>query len=142
MVLTEGLATFAMVHLLEAIEGADAARRIRACTYPEYTWSGCETAYFRMAAAGLELTLASEPKGGQQTLIMHRMANTKGYYALEALSNAVGPEAFMRILQRILREHSGRALGWSDFKETIVRAAPRAREIGLPVRNQRTRRGR
>ena len=129
MVLTEGLATFAMVHILEEIEGSDAARRFRACTYPGYTWSGCETEYFRMAAAGLELPLASAPKGGQQTMIMHRMANTKGYYALEALSNAVGPEVFMRILRRIVGEYSGRALGWTDFKQTMVGAAPLAREI-------------
>lgn len=97
MVLTEGLATFGMVLTLEAVEGSEAGRRFRLGRYPGYSFNGGAFEYFRMAAAGLELPLALQPpRGARDTMIMHRMANTKGYFALEALSMALGRDRFLK----------------------------------------------
>ncbi|HEX2081557.1 MAG TPA: M1 family aminopeptidase [Longimicrobium sp.] len=133
MLLTEGNASYAMAAVMEALEGDSAHRALRLGMYPGEALRSSPEGYFRLAAAGLEMPLASVvPRGQFELLRMHRMANTRGAFVLGMLGREVGPERLDRILREIVLRYAGSAIGWSEFRGHIEREIRRetGRDVG------------
>lgn len=124
--LTEGIASFGMIRAMEEVEGATAAGTFRKSEYPGSQNSGSPAEYFNLAAAGIERPIASfVPKSQYEILMMHRMANTRGWFLLDMLSREIGRSRFDGSLRGIIREHSDSALSFADFRAEVERGAGR-----------------
>lgn len=125
MLLSEGIAQYGMLQVLERLEGSAAAESFRRGEYPGYTLGGATPEYFRLAAAGMEVPLAAFAPQGAQVLRMHRMANTRGFLLLEMLGSLIGRERFHAALRRFIAEHRARPASWPEFEAAMSRAGDR-----------------
>jgi hypothetical protein len=122
MMLSEGVTQFGALQAVEAVEGEAAAERFRRTGYQGQGHSA--TSYFRLTQSGTDLPLTSHlPKNQNETLTMHRIANTKGFILLDMLSRRIGHAKFNALLRRFIRQKANQTTSWQEFQRTIERGA-------------------
>lgn len=122
MMLTEGMAQFGGLLAVEHIQGMEAAERFRRSGL--YSQDQSAAGYFRLASAGTEFPLASYiPKDQKEILLMHRLANSKGFILLDMLSRHIGREKFAATLRNFVRQKSNQTASWQDLQKAIEAGA-------------------
>ena len=122
MMLSEGVTQFGALHAVEAVEGQAAAEQFRRSGYHGKGQSAAS--YFRLVQSGGDLPLTSYiPKNQNETLTMHRLANTKGFILLDMLSNRIGRERFAAILRRFIQRKANQTTSWQEFQQAIEASA-------------------
>jgi len=120
MMLTEGMAQFGGLLAIEHIEGAEAAAQFRHCGYQNYNKNQSAAGYFQLASAGTEFPLTTDiPKDQKETLLMHRLANSKGFILLDMLSRQIGREKFAAILRKFIQQKANQTASWQDLQKAI-----------------------
>lgn len=118
MMLSEGIAQFGALQAVEAIEGQAAAEQFRRHGYHGKGQSAAS--YFRLVQSGTDLPLTSYiPKNQNETVTMHRLANTKGFILLDMLSRRMGRERFAVILRRFVQQRANLTTSWPEFQQVI-----------------------
>jgi Peptidase family M1 domain len=122
MMLSEGVTQFGALQAVEAVEGQRAAEQFRRDGYHAKGHSAAS--YFHLIQSGTDLPLTSYlPKNQNETLTMHRIANTKGFILLEMLSRRIGREIFNVILRRFIRQKANQTTSWQEFRQMIETGA-------------------
>jgi hypothetical protein len=122
MLLTEGMAQFGGLLAVEHIEGEEAAESFR--RHGLYSKDQSAEGYFRLALAGTEFPLASYiPKDQKEILLMHRLANSRGFILLDMLSREVGRESFTAILRSFVARKANQTAAWQDLRKAIEAGA-------------------
>lgn len=122
MMLSEGVTQFGALQAVESVEGQAAAEQFRRSGYHGKGHS--EASYFRLIQSGTDFPLTSYiPKNQNETLTMHRLANTKGFILLDMLSRRIGRGRFAALLRRFIREHAKQMTSWQDFQQAIEAGA-------------------
>jgi hypothetical protein len=118
MMLSEGVAQFGALQAIEAVEGQAAAEQFRRSGYHGKGQSAAS--YFRLIQSGADFPLISYlPKNQDETLAMHRLANTKGFILLDMLSQRIGRERFAAIVRRFIRQKTNQTTSWQEFQQAI-----------------------
>lgn len=123
MMLSEGITQFGALSAVDALMGAPAAGRFRREGFEGKGQSAA--AYFQLVRDGKELPLTTHVPKPNETLTMHRLANTRGFILLDMLSRHVGREAFSRILRGFIQQHANGTTSWQDFKDAVHKQAGR-----------------
>lgn len=113
--LSEAMAQFGALRVVEVMEGPAVAERFRRSGYPGYEFFQSGTGYLMLAAGGFDETLADLPGGG----LSHALANSKGFLVWHMLSRTVGPESFRVLLQRFTQQHMFQDVDWEEFLRAI-----------------------
>ena len=122
MMLSEGVTQFGALQAVEVVEGQAAAEQFRRSGYHGKGQSAAS--YFRLIQSNTDIPLTSYvPKNPNETLMMHRLANTKGFIVLDMLSRRIGRERFAFLLRRFIREHANRTTSWEEFQQAIETGA-------------------
>jgi hypothetical protein len=122
MMLSEGVAQFGALQAVEAVEGRAAAEQFRRNGYHGKGHSAA--AYFRLTQSGADFPLTAHvPKNQNETLTMHRLANTKGFILLDMLSRSVGRVKFAAILRRFVRQKANQTTSWQEFQRAVEAGA-------------------
>ena len=122
MMLSEGVTQFGALQAVEAVEGPTAAEEFRRHGYHGKGQSAAS--YFRLIQSGTDLPLTSYiPKNQNETLAMHRLANTKGFILLNMISERIGRERFAAILRRFIRQKANQTTSWQEFQQAIESGA-------------------
>lgn len=122
MMLSEGVTQFGALQAVEAVEGQAAAEQFRRIGYHGKGQSAA--AYFRLIQSGTDFPLTSYiPKNQNETLTMHRLANTKGFILLDMLSRRIGRGGFAAILRRFIRQKADQTTSWQEFQLAIEAGA-------------------
>lgn len=122
MMLTEGLAQFGGLLAVEHILGIEAAERFRRDGL--YSNDQSAAGYFRLALAGTEFPLTKYiPKDQKEILLMHRLANSKGFILLDMLSRLIGRAQFAAILRNFVRVKANQTTSWQDLQKAIEAGA-------------------
>lgn len=116
----EALAEYGGLKVVEAIAGAEAARRLRTSGF-EYDPMFSARAYFTMVGEGVDQPLAHlEPK------LEHRnLAYNKGFLVFNMLAREIGQDEFRRALHEITRERAFQSMEWREFLDAIEAGAGR-----------------
>lgn len=122
MMLSEGVTQFGALQAVEAVEGLAAAEQFRRSGYRGKGQSAAS--YFRLVQSGTDFPLTFYiPKNQNETLTMHRLANTKGFILLDMLSRRIGRKRFAAILRRFIREKADQTTSWQEFQQAIEAGA-------------------
>ena len=122
MMLSEGVTQFGALQAVDAIEGPAAAEQFRRIGYHGKGQSAA--AYFRLIQSGTDFPLTSYiPKNQNETLTMHRLANTKGFILLDMLSRTIGRERFAAILRRFILQKNNQTTSWQEFQQAVEAGA-------------------
>ena len=108
--LDEALAHYGALRVIEALGGPAAAEQFRR--------DGAQAA-IQLTAAGFEHRLGADSTSERWNRIAYNYSNTKGHLVYDMLARAIGRERFRAALQRIVREHAGRELGWGEFLRSV-----------------------
>jgi peptidase M1-like protein len=118
MMLSEGVTQFSGLRAIEAVEGQAAVDQFRRAGYRGKGQSAAY--YFKLARAGTDFPLTSYlPKNPDETLTMHKLANSKGFILLDMLSRRIGPEKFAAILRRFVQQKTNQTTSWQEFQRAI-----------------------
>lgn len=121
MMLSEGVTQFGSLLAVEAVEGEEAAARFRR---GGYRGGPSAAGYFKLAQSGTDLPLTTHlPQNQDETLRMHRLANSKGFILLDMLSRRIGRERFAAILRQFIRAKKDRLTSWEEFREAVEAGA-------------------
>ena len=121
MMLQEGMAQYGALRAVELIDGPQSARDFREREYPDYFGHGGEL-YFRMVDGGNDAPLADLPVSEAWA---RDIADSKGFMAMNALSNEIGRDRLRAAFHEILRDFGSRRLLWDDFVAAVTKAAGR-----------------
>ena len=153
MMLQEGMAQYGALRAVELIDGPRSARVFREREYAAYFGHGGEL-YFRVVDGGHDAPLADLPLDQEWA---RDIADSKGFMALNALSNEIGRERLRAAFHGILRDFGPRRLLWDDFVAAVTKSAGRdiswffdqwfyqtgapelAAELDIPARQARVR---
>ncbi|MCA1601923.1 MAG: hypothetical protein LC776_09875, partial [Acidobacteria bacterium] len=116
-VFSEGMAQFASLLVVEALEGSHAAEQYRRTGYLGYVPLQNGFGYLMLAAAGIDYKL-TEPSP-----FAHLLANSKGFLAIDLLSRTIGREQFRMIVQKFLRQHAFQFVKWEQFARAVEAGA-------------------
>ena len=120
--LSEGVAQFGGLLGVEAVEGQAAAEQFRRNGYHGKGQSAAS--YFRLVQSGTDFPLTSYiPKNQDETLTMHKLANSKGVILLDMLSRRIGRERFAAILRRFVQQKTNQTTSWLDFQQAMEAGA-------------------
>jgi len=122
MMLSEGITQFGSLVAVEAVEGKEAAARFRRNGYR----SGGQAAasYFQLVRSGIDFPPAAHiPRDQNETLAMHRIANTKGFILLDMLSRRIGRQRFAAILKQFIRGKKAQLTSWKEFQQAVEAGA-------------------
>lgn len=118
MMLSEGVTQFGGLQAIAAVEGRAAADQFRRNGYRGKGQSAAY--YFKLARAGTDFPLTSYiPKNPDETLTMHKLANSKGFILLDMLSGRIGREKFAAILRRFVQQKTNQTTSWQEFQRAI-----------------------
>jgi hypothetical protein len=109
--LSEGMAQFGSMLAVQAIDGDAAAERYRRTGYPGYINDQSGFGYLKLAAAGLDQPLLGALGGAQA----HQLCDSKGLFAWDALSRALGPADLSRALHQVTSEYAYKTISWEQF---------------------------
>jgi hypothetical protein len=121
MMLQEGMAQYGGLRAVELIDGPTLAQSFRQREYPGFFGHGGEN-YFRIVDGGNDAPLADLPVSEAWA---RDIADSKGFMAMNALSNEIGRERLQAAFHEILRDFAPRRLLWNDFVAVITKAAGR-----------------
>jgi Peptidase family M1 domain len=107
--LSEGMAQYGALRVVEALEGAVAGEAMRRDGF-----GGGALGYFESVAAGGDAPLIRVSGDASQSL-----AWTKGYQVLDLLARMVGRDRFRRTLLELAGQHAFGVLTWSGFWRAI-----------------------
>lgn len=120
MMFSEGITQFGALKGVEFIEGAKAAEDFRRFSYRGFRRFQSAAGYFELASSGTDFPLTLyKPKDQKEILLMHRLANSKGFILLDTLSRRIGLENFAAILKRFIRRKSEQLSSWQELQQTI-----------------------
>ncbi len=107
--LSEGLAQYGS---LQVVQHFDSARALlyRKTGYPGYIPDQCGFGYLKYTAAGIDAPLSQLDDANG-----HTIGASKGFLALELLSNTIGKAKFHKALQHMADQYSAAGLSWEDF---------------------------
>ena len=122
MMLSEGVTQFGGLLAVEAVEGQTAADEFRRDGYRGKGQSA--KYYFQLLRSGTDFPLTAYiPKNQNETLTMHKLANSKGFILLDMLSRRVGRERFAAILRRFIQQKAAQTTSWQEFQQAIEAGA-------------------
>lgn len=117
MMFSEGIAQFGSLLAVEAVEGEKAAADFRRYGYRGFRKIHSANGYFELISAGTDFPLTLyKPKDQNETLLMHRLANSKGFILMDMLSRHIGREKFAAILKRFIKERAAELTSWREFQ--------------------------
>ncbi len=116
--LTDGMAQYASLRAVEALDGAGAAERYRRTGYPGYYPELSAAGYLRLMAAGLDVPLAQMDPNRQ---ITRTLTNSKGMLVWDMLARTVGREPFRDALHRLFVTHPYERFTLQQFEDTLQR---------------------
>jgi hypothetical protein len=125
-VLDEGLAQMTAVLSVETIAGPKVMRRFLRQGLPGYPQSARD--YFARFAGreGRDLPLRTQSSGADNAMILHDLADTKGFFVYEMLREEIGNDAFQRGLRRAVKEYAGREIRLADLERIWERECGRS----------------
>ncbi len=115
--LSEAMAQYGALRVVETVEGAEAAEKFRRTGGYNSDQSGF--GYLRYAAAGFDNRLSDSP--GE--FLSHQIANSKGFLVYDLLSRTIGRERFSRILRDFTRQNAFKLVTWDEFLRAIEKGA-------------------
>jgi hypothetical protein len=115
LMLDEGMAQYSALIALEDLFGAKVAEQFRRHGDPASPIEQSASAYFAMAAGGLDHPLATLPSEWNS----RNLADSKGPMVMAMLAQQIGRERFRTILQRFTREHAFRRVTWKQFADAF-----------------------
>lgn len=122
MLMSEGIAQYSAVRVVDELQGAQASARFRKEGILNHQQS--IDGYVEMVDQNKDSPLATTvPKGQDEILLMHRLANSKGMLVFWMLSNELGKERFNTILRGFIRDHANAPTSWSEFERFVSKAA-------------------
>jgi aminopeptidase N len=120
MMFSEGLTQFGALQAVEFIEGEKAAEDFRLYGYRGIRKTQSAKGYFELVSSGKDFPLTLyKPKNQDEILLMHRLANSKGFILMDMLSRQIGRKKFGAILKRFIREHAEQLTSWQEFQKFI-----------------------
>jgi hypothetical protein len=118
MMLSEGVTQFGSLLAVEAVQGEEAAARFRRSGYR--TGGQSADRYFQLVRSGTDFPLTAHiPQNQNETLTMHRLANTKGFILLDMLSRLIGRERFAEILRKFIRGKNNQLTSWQELQKFV-----------------------
>lgn len=126
MMLSEGVAQFGALLAVESIEGTQAAEDFRRYGYRGFRKFQSAAGYFELVSSGKDFPLTLyKPKDQAEILLMHRLANSKGFILMDMLSRIIGRKKFAVTLKNFIRENAGQLTSWQAFQQAIEARAGR-----------------
>ncbi|MDQ6888273.1 MAG: hypothetical protein M3068_13440 [Gemmatimonadota bacterium] len=119
--LSEGMAQYGSLRAVEALDGAEQARRYRTADYPGYFDLGGGI-YFRLAGAHHDAALADLPA---DDALSRLLADSKGFLVWDVLAQEVGRDRFRATLANVVRLYTTRRITWDEFLGEVSRGAGR-----------------
>ncbi|SHL68023.1 Aminopeptidase N [Chitinophaga jiangningensis] len=116
-ILTEAMAQYGSLQVVMQFDPVR-ARDYRMTGYPGYLKDQSGIGYLKNAAAGND-----EPLVALSGANDHILADSKGFMALEFLSNTVGKQAFHQALRTIGERYATTGLTWEDFVNEVNKAS-------------------
>ena len=117
--LSEAMAQYGALRVVETVEGAESAEKFRRTGYPGYNRDQNGLGYLRHVVAGFDHRLSDLPGSS----LSHQIANSKGFLVLDLLSRTIGREQFNRILRDFTRQYSFKPVTWDEFLQAVEKGA-------------------
>ncbi|SKC95011.1 hypothetical protein SAMN05660461_0192 [Chitinophaga ginsengisegetis] len=114
--LSEGLAQYGSLQVVSHFDSAH-AMEYRRTGYPGYINDQCGLGYLKNVAAGNDEPLISLTGSNG-----HTIGDSKGFLALELLSNTVGKAVFHKALRTIGDQYSRGGITWDGFQMEVEKA--------------------
>jgi tetratricopeptide (TPR) repeat protein len=111
--LSEGLAQYGSLQVVSHFDSAH-AMEYRRTGYPGYISDQCGLGYLKNVAAGNDEALVSLSGNNG-----HTIGDSKGFLALELLSNTVGKPVFHKALRTIGDQYSRSGITWDNFQMEV-----------------------
>jgi hypothetical protein len=123
--LTEGLAEFSALEVIEKLKGTDVLRKLRAGQLASEGESPI-LQYDRLASSNQDRSLRDwTAANGDEALLMHRLATSKGAQVLSMLSHQIGDQRVIAALRELIDRNRGGRISWPDVEKSFSRAAGR-----------------
>jgi hypothetical protein len=120
LMLDESMAEFGALRVVEQIEGKAAATTFRQRGDAGSALDQGAVAYFGIARAGLDYRLSELP----EQWISRNLASSKGFLAIDLLSQAMGENSFRRALHRFTARYGFERVTWDEFLDTFRKESP------------------
>jgi Peptidase family M1 domain len=117
--LTESMAQYGALRVVERLVGFEAAQAFRRCGYPGYEMFQNRVGYlsYALTEADAPLTeLSGKPFG-------HTLANSKGFLVHHLLAKTVGDKRFRQILRDFTRKYAFQDVSWDQFVSAVQSGA-------------------
>ncbi len=120
MMFSEGMTQFGALQAVEFIEGIKVAEDFRRNGYRGFRDYLSASGYFKLVSSGKDFPLTlHKPKDQNEILLMHRLANSKGFILMDMLSRRIGREKFAAILKRFIKNKTEQLTSWQEFQKTV-----------------------
>lgn len=117
--LSEGIAQYGSLRVVENISGSRSADEYRKTGYPGYDPNHDALGYFKFAAAEMDHRL--DTLSGKTPTLSHELADTKGFLVLDLLARTIEYKNFRQVLQNLTRDYAFQSLTWNDFLAAVQR---------------------
>jgi hypothetical protein len=117
--LTESMAQYGALRVVERLVGFEAAQAFRRCGYPGYDLFQNRVGYLSYALVEADaplLELSGKP-------FRHTLANSKGFLVYHLLAKTVGVERFRQILRGFTRKYAFQDVTWEQFVSAVEAGA-------------------
>lgn len=117
--LTESMAQYGALRVVERLVGLEAAQAFRRCGYPGYDLFQNRVGYLSYALTEADaplLELSGKP-------FRHTLANSKGFLVHHLLAKTVGVERFRQILRGFTRKYAFQDVSWEQFVSAVEAGA-------------------
>lgn len=117
--LTESMAQYGALRVVERLVGFEAAQAFRRCGYPGYEIFQNRVGYLSYALTEADaplLELSGKP-------FRHTLANSKGFLVHHLLARTVGVERFRQILRGFTRKYAFQDVSWDQFVSAVESGA-------------------
>jgi len=115
-VLSEAMAQYGALRVVEQLDGPAAARGFRLEGYPGYNRRQSLAGYRELVAEGDDGPLHDLPFAPRS----HALANSKGFLAIDGLSRELGREAFDASLRAVVAGYVGKRVSWDEFAAALT----------------------
>jgi aminopeptidase N len=116
---SEGMANYAALRFVEAVDGPAAARQFRLYGRPGYNDFQNALGYFRIVAAGADAPLTTRASNALQ----HQLSYSKGMLVLDMLSRHMGRGRFDGVFRTLMEMRPFQTHPWPHVQEALSRAA-------------------
>lgn len=123
MMFSEGMTQFGSLLAVERIEGEKAAEDFRRYGYRGFRKIHSAKGYFELISSGTDFPLTLYKPKPNEILLMHRLANSKGFILMDMLSRRIGRAKLAAILKRFISRHSEQLTSWQELQQAIEKEA-------------------